>query len=111
LGVYGVTSYTVARRTQEIGIRIALGASGGSIARMILRQTVRLTAGGAALGLLGSALLARTLVSLLYGVTPLHPWTLSGVCLLLFLAAATAAYLPARRSARIDPAIALRSDQ
>jgi len=105
-----VMSYAVARRTHEIGIRVALGAEPGELVRMIVGQGTLIALSGAAVGLGGSLLLTRLMAGLLYGVAPRDPATLGGVCGLLIGVAALASYLPARRAARVDPLTALRSD-
>jgi putative ABC transport system permease protein len=108
-GVFGVLAHAVTRRTREIGTRVALGAGRGHVLRLVLCDSLRLAAAGAALGLAVSLALGRTLAGLLYGVGPRDPWTLGGVSALLVLVALVAAYVPARRALRIDPAEALRS--
>ena len=110
VGIFGVMSYAVARRTHEIGIRVALGAEPGELVRMIVGQGTLIALSGAAVGLGGSLLLTRLMAGLLYGVAPRDPATLGGVCGLLIGVAALASYLPARRAARVDPLTALRSD-
>jgi putative ABC transport system permease protein len=111
VGIYGVVSYAVAQRTREIGVRMALGAPRSRVLRLVLAQGVRLTLAGVALGLIGSFAGARLLQGLLYGVSARDPVTFVGVPALLVLVAVTACYLPARRAASVDPAIALRADQ
>jgi len=108
IGIYGVMAYAVARRTGEIGIRLALGARAGDVRRLILRDGARLFAIGLALGLLGAWLLTRSLVSLLYGVTPHDPPTLAAVAALLALVATLACLVPAQRATSVDPMVALR---
>jgi putative ABC transport system permease protein len=110
IGIYGVLSYLVRARTQEIGIRIALGASAGSVHRMVLRQGVLLALVGIAIGAAASLASRRLLASLLYDVSPSDPLTLLSVPLVLGAVALLASYFPARRATRIDPASALRSD-
>lgn len=110
LGIYGVISYTVAWRTREIGIRMALGAEAPSVLRMVMRWTLGLAAWGVLAGLLASLVLTRVLASQLYGVSPTDPATFGAVVLLLTAAALVASYLPARRAARVDPVVALRSE-
>jgi putative ABC transport system permease protein len=110
LGIYGVASHTVTQRTQEIGIRMALGARGSQMARMVIGGALRLSMIGAALGLLAAMATARMLAGLLFGIRPLDPVTLIASCALLMTAAVAASYLPARRAMRIDPAIALRNE-
>jgi predicted permease len=108
LGIYGVISYSVNQRTQEIGIRMALGASAGDLQLRIVMQTLRLAAIGMLFGVAASWALARALTGLLFGVTPADPVTFVGMMILLTVVAATAGYLPARRASRIDPTVALR---
>jgi ABC-type antimicrobial peptide transport system permease subunit len=108
LGIYGVIQYSVTQRTQEIGIRMALGASAAGLQVSILRQTLALAAVGVALGLFASWGLSRTMSSLLFGVTPDDPMTFLGTIVILSVVAAIAGYLPARRASRIDPMVALR---
>jgi predicted permease len=110
LGVYSVASYNVTRRSQEIGIRIALGARAAEIAGMILGRSCALAAVGIVLGLLASTAAVRAISSLLFQIQPLDPLTLAASCLLLFACAILASYLPARRAMRIDPAAALRNE-
>jgi putative ABC transport system permease protein len=108
IGVYSVLSYTTARRTQEIGVRMALGAHGSDVLRMVIRMGLRLVALGAAIGLLASVALARILATQLWQVSPYDPWTLTLVPALLLVTAFLACWFPARRAARVDPLIALR---
>ncbi|HEU4629931.1 MAG TPA: ABC transporter permease [Gemmatimonadaceae bacterium] len=110
LGIYGVTAYSVARRTRELGIRVALGATRGGVLRLVLREGALLAGVGALIGLAAAAALTRLLAGLLYGVPPLDPLAFGGAAVLLALAALAAAYLPARRAAAVDPTIALRSE-
>jgi len=110
IGLYGVMSYTVARRTHEIGIRMALGATGGVVLRMALGEALWLVLTGLAIGLVVSLTATRWLAKLLYGVTPADPLTLGLATLLLLAVAMLAGYLPARRAARVDPLVALRHD-
>jgi predicted permease len=110
LGIYGVISYSVNQRTQEIGIRMALGASAGNLQGGILLQTLGLAAIGMLLGAAVSWALARTLSGLLYGVTAADPVTFGGMLIVLTAVAALAGYLPARRASRIDPMVALRAE-
>lgn len=109
LGIYGVISYTVNHRTQEIGVRIALGASAAQIQGRIIRETLELAAAGIALGSFGSWLLARTLGSFLFGVSPTDPVTFAVMLLTVTIVAVISGYLPARRASRIDPSVAFRS--
>jgi putative ABC transport system permease protein len=108
VGIYGVTSYTVSQRTQEIGLRMALGAQTHAVRRMILGQTLKLTLVGVTAGLLGSYFLAKFLASLLFGVGIHDPQTFLGVAVLLIAVALAASYIPARRAMRVDPIVALR---
>jgi len=110
IGIYGVMAYSVAQRTREIGIRMALGAAAGDVLGLVLRQAVRLSVIAVAAGLIGSALLSRGLASLLYGVRPIDPATFAGVAILLVAVASLAAWVPARRAARVDPIAALRNE-
>jgi putative ABC transport system permease protein len=110
IGLYGLTAYGVARRTSEIGIRIALGARQQSVIWLILRDVFVLLAVGGLLGLAASLAAGRLIASLLFGVRPSDPWQLAGAMLVLAVAATLAAYLPARRAARIDPMMALRNE-
>jgi predicted permease len=109
LGIYAVVSYSVSQRTQEIGIRMALGASAGDLQRRIVSQTVGLAAIGIALGAGASWALARLLGGFLFGVTSSDPMTFLAMVIVLTVVAIAAGYLPARRASRIDPMAALRS--
>jgi putative ABC transport system permease protein len=108
VGVYGVMAYAVMRRTREIGIRRALGAAPGEVLRMVLREGVIMTAGGAALGLLLALGLARVFSSMLFEVSPLDPVTFTLAPIVLVATALFACWLPARRAMRVDPIVALR---
>jgi len=110
VGIYGVMSYAVIRRTHELGVRAALGATRGQIVALVLRQGMRPALIGIGAGLLGALALTRLLSSLLYGVRPADPVTLAAVALLLGGIALLACYIPARRATQVDPNIALRSE-
>jgi predicted permease len=110
VGIYGVMSYAVTRRTHELGIRAALGASRGEIVGLVLRQGMKLAAIGMAAGLVAALALTRFLAGLLYGVRPADPATLAAVTLLLGGIALLACYIPARRAAAVDAVIALRCE-
>jgi len=107
-GVFGVMAYSVSRRTREIGVRVALGASSGDVLGMILGQGLRTIFIGIAIGIAGSLALTRTVESLLFGVTATDPVTFAGVTLLLMGAALLACFIPARRATKVDPMVALR---
>jgi putative ABC transport system permease protein len=108
VGIYGVLAYEVAQRTQEIGIRMALGANRGGIVRLVFGQSLRVVLAGVVIGV-GAALgLARLMTTMIYQVQPADPLTYAGVTGLVLCAAALSALLPARRATRVDPLIALR---
>lgn len=108
LGLYGVTAYGVTQRTQEIGVRVALGAGRGDVVGLAVSQALRATGIGAVVGVALAFALGRAVSSLLFGVKPADPVAVVGAIVLLLAVAALAAYLPARRAARIDPMVALR---
>jgi putative ABC transport system permease protein len=108
IGIYGVMSYSVAQRTRDIGIRIALGASRRDVFQDVLGLGLRLTGVGLAFGLVGALALTRALSSLLYGVHSTDAVTFSAVSLLLIVVALLASYVPAQRATRVDPIVALR---
>lgn len=107
-GIYGVFAYSVARRTREMGVRMALGATAANVMRLILGQAAITTGIGVVLGLAGSFILMRSLQSMLYEVGAADPLTFAAVALLLLIVALLAAYLPARRATKVDPNVALR---
>jgi ABC-type antimicrobial peptide transport system permease subunit len=110
VGIYGVTSYIVSRRTNEIGLRIALGAAPSEVLRMVVRGGVGVALAGVTVGIVGALALSRVLSGMLFGVTATDPVIFAGVPLLFVAVAAGASLLPARRAAKVDPAIALRSE-
>jgi putative ABC transport system permease protein len=108
VGIYGVMSYTVTQRTQEIGIRMALGARGADVLGLIIKNGMILTAVGVVIGIVGGLVLTRLLTSLLFGVTPTDKLTFLVVSALMITIAFVACYLPARRATKVDPLVALR---
>ncbi len=110
IGVYGITSYAVAQRTHEIGIRLALGAQLGDVLRLVLRHGLKLTIIGAAIGLFGAYLATRAITSVLYGVSATDPLTFGVVSVLLIGVALIASYVPARRATKVEPLVALRNE-
>jgi ABC-type antimicrobial peptide transport system permease subunit len=108
IGVYGIVAQTVASRTREIGVRLALGASREAVLGMVFRQGAKLTLAGLGFGLAAAAGTSGLITGLLHGVEPVDPWTYAAVALLLGLVAATACLAPARRAARLDPGRTLR---
>lgn len=110
LGIYAVISYSVSQRTQEIGIRMALGATVGGVQRSVLLQTLRLGAIGMGIGIAASVVFAGAVRSMLFGVNAADPATFAAMLVILTIVAALAGYFPARRASRIDPIIALRSE-
>jgi predicted lysophospholipase L1 biosynthesis ABC-type transport system permease subunit len=110
LGIYGLISYSVSQRTQEIGIRMALGASTRDVQTRIVVHTLQLAAIGITIGVAASWALARSLRGLLFGVTAADPVTFLGMLLVLATVATLAGYVPARRASRIDPLVALRAE-
>jgi ABC-type antimicrobial peptide transport system permease subunit len=110
VGLYGLLSYEVSRRTREIGIRMTLGAHQGNVLKLVLRQGIVLAIAGAAVGI-GVALgVTRYLASMLYNVRASDPATIAGVAILLTLVAFAACYIPAHRATRVDPMVALRHE-
>jgi len=110
IGLYGVLSYTVAQRTGEIGIRMAIGAQPGTVLRMILNETARFVFAGLAAGIALALAAARLIKSMLFGVTPADATSLIAACAILLAFALVAAFLPARRASRVDPMVALRHE-
>jgi ABC-type antimicrobial peptide transport system permease subunit len=108
IGIYGVLSYLVGQRTPEIGVRMALGAQRSDVLRMVLRDGVRMTLIGAAIGLAAALGLTHLMASMLFGVEPTDPVTFGGVAVLLCAIGLFACYIPARRAAKVDPMVALR---
>ena len=110
VGVYGVTSYLVAQRTREVGVRLALGAQPGQVVGMVVRQGMVVAAAGLVVGLLGAVAATRLMTGLLYGVSPHDVWTLAAVTVVIGLATLAANWVPALRAAHVDPLTALRSE-
>ena len=110
IGIYGVMAYSVAQRTNEIGIRLALGAVPAQVRRMILGESAWVAGTGIAVGLVAALLLTRLIKSMLYGIAPDDPLTLAGAAALLLLVALGASWIPARRAARVQPMMALRHE-
>jgi putative ABC transport system permease protein len=110
IGAYGVVSYSMAQRTYEIGVRVALGATRANIFGLVLGQSLRLVLTGLALGMAASLALTRLMSGFLYGVTATDPLTFLAVSLILIITGLLAGYSPARRAARVYPMVALRSE-
>ncbi len=110
MGIYGVISYSTGRRTREIGIRMAMGARGGDVVKLVLDQRMKPVVLGAVLGVLGAMALSRFLRELLWDISPTDPATLISVVAAMLLAALAACYFPARRAAAVDPSVALRAE-
>ena len=110
IGIYGVTAYSVGQRRSEIGIRIAMGAQRSDILKLVIGEGMAWIVGGLAVGAALSALLIPALSSLLFGVSPSDPVTFAGSAIFLAAVALFACYIPARRAAKVDPMVALRSE-
>jgi putative ABC transport system permease protein len=110
IGVYGVLAFSVSQRTQEMGVRMALGASRRDVLRLVVRQGVVLAAIGEVLGLAGAFGITRVIGTLLYNVAPTDPLSFGGVAIFLTVIAIVASYLPARRATTVDPIVALRNE-
>ncbi len=110
VGIYGVTSYTVARRTREIGLRVALGARRHDVLRSVMSEGLRPVLIGLAIGAVGAQIAAQSIRTVLFGIGPLDPIALGSVASVLLLTATLACYLPARRAASLEPLVALRTE-
>ena len=110
LGLFSVMAYSVAQRSREIGIRMALGAQAADVRTLVVSQALRMGLIGLGAGLAGAVAVTRVLGSLLFGVSANDPMTFAGVCVILLGVVLVAAYLPARRATRVDPMVALRMD-
>jgi putative ABC transport system permease protein len=110
VGIYGVIAYNVTERTHEFGIRLALGASGGDLVRLVIGHAARLAGAGIAVGVATALVLTRLMASLLYTVTPTDPATFAAIVLMLGAIALLAGYVPSRRATALDPAGALRHE-
>lgn len=109
-GIYSVISYSITQRTQEIGVRMALGAGEGDVVRMVLREASLVAVMGIAIGLAAALALTRLIAGLLFGLSSTDPVSFAGTAVLLAMVALAAGYIPARRAPRVDPAIALRQE-
>jgi predicted permease len=110
IGIYGITAFSVAQRTNEIGIRMALGAQAGQVLRLVMGQSMLLLIIGLVVGLIGAYALGGLIASFLYGISPNDPLTFAGVTLIFIAIALLACYIPARRAIRVDPVITLKTE-
>ena len=110
IGLYGTISYAVARRTSEIGVRLALGATRARVLGIILRESLMMAAAGIAIGVPATLAVTRLIATRLFGVSATDPLTMGGGCVLMIAVAALAGFLPARRASRVDPMVALRCE-
>ena len=110
VGLFGLMSYSIARRTNEIGIRMALGAARRDVLRLVMRESMILVAAGVAIGLAAAAAASRFIATLLFGLAPTDPMTIAGAIAVMLLVSAVAGYLPAKRASGIDPMAALRCE-
>jgi ABC-type antimicrobial peptide transport system permease subunit len=110
LGLYGVIAHSVAQRTHELGVRVALGARAGDVAALVVRESLRIVSVGVVLGVIASVIAGKWIAPLLFDVSPRDPVVLVAVVATLLAAALLASWIPAARAARVDPAVALRSD-
>src|SRR5262249_42568526 len=108
IGIYGVMSYSVAERTREIGIRMAMGAQSGDVLKLVLKQGASLIASGLAFGVVAAFVLTRVISSFLFGIVPTDAATFIAVALLLGVVALIACFIPARRATKVDPMVSLR---
>jgi ABC-type lipoprotein release transport system permease subunit len=109
-GLFGLMSYSVARRKNEIGIRMAIGARRGDVIRMVMNETLTLVIAGIVAGLAATVALSQVISSMLFGLAPSDPMTIAAASMLLLVVASVAGYLPARRASRVDPLVALRHE-
>ncbi|CAN5884549.1 hypothetical protein BH24ACI5_BH24ACI5_23500 [soil metagenome] len=110
IGIYGVVAYSVAQRTHEIGVRMALGAEHGDVLRLVLSEGIATAAGGVAVGLAGAAAVTGVMTSLLFGITARDPLAFGAGALVLLVVAVLASYIPALRATRVEPVAALRAE-